>query len=510
MNDNPRNEQLLLRIGLAAALMIAGLATREVRGEIIRLGYVVPSNRTAQASGAENFAQMMRSIQGWYGDQMERFGFQRKTFQLETEADGVTPRVHVVNTPVTDETIRSGTWGETIGAARDAGLSTWNRGEVWVLVPESHQQLPDGDITGSTALGASFGSGSDAGIAVLGGDMLTRGNPDYLSDTRPYDGMIIPEIGPYPLAQDVSFPWFSRTTLSSIASSARGAMAHELGHALGLAHDFRNDRNFNGNLMGNGLRGWRGSVLPGLFPGDDAQLTYAAALALDTSRYFNWETSFSDNTRPALDIATTGAVDSVSGHLRIEFQADDASGVRAALLRKGGQTIGELALQGDSVTASFLTPHFEPGESEEFTIVVYDAAGNLRKEKTTIEVAGGSNRTPRPKIELSESTIWAGDAALLDATRSKDPDHATSLLTVQWDLDGDGLFDTLPTAQKELTAVFDEPGDYLIYARLTDPDGAWSQSAPLSLRVVPEPSTLVLLAVGALAIGVCLQRRRAG
>ena len=58
---------------------------------------------------------------------------------------------------------------------------------------------------------------------------------------------------------------------------------------------------------------------------------------------------------------------------------------------------------------------------------------------------------------------------------------------MEWDFNGDGVFDTAPTLAKTLTRDFGAPGDYRIKARLTDSLGASSISAPLVLRVVPLP-----------------------
>jgi hypothetical protein len=500
---------LAFACGIVAVLLVQPSIALDYQ---VHVGYVIPSNRTPQSDGVANLQSYIPTMQSWYGDQMQRYGFGYKTFNYETLAGGVTPSVHTVSTSMTDANIRADVWGQTNTAAGNAGLSVWSTGEVWLLVPECHLQQSDGSIIGGSALGASYGSGSDPGVAVVGSDDLPRVNPSWLTNTQAYAGKTISNFGPYPLVQDKSFPWFEGTTISSIASSAQGAVAHELGHAFGLGHDFRNDSNFDGDLMGNGLRGWRGAKYPRLFPSDDTQLSYAAALQLSVSRYFNPNAVYTDNTAPALSVSTSGAVNPTNGQLQVRFSGSDASGLAAVLLRRNGDLVAERRLSGNSLTNAVIsTPYFAAGQNDQYTLEIYDAQGNKRSANVNITVNSGLNCAPQPFLNLRTSLADLGKSVLLDASWTTDPDDSAASLLYSWDLNGDGIFDVGPSSSSTLTTSFSSAGDRLIYVGVTDPHGAMSLSEPLSLRIVPEPGTLVLLAAGlfGLLAYTCWRRRTA-
>lgn len=470
---------MVVTVALAAALDSAARADFRA----VHLGYVVPQDRTAQSNAAENIVAMMRVTQTWYEEQMDRWGFGPKTFRFE---GGAGPIVHTVSTPTTAAQIRSDIWGQSISAAQGAGLPVWGSGQVWFLISEAHQQQPNGGVIGGTALGAGFGSENDAGTAMLGGDTIFRLNPTTLSNTRPYHGQTVSAIGPYPLVQGTSFPSFEQNTFSSIGSSVQGAAIHELGHAFGLPHNYHNDANFNGNLMGNGLRGLRGVLEPQLFPQDDTRLSYASALMLSTNRYFNYDNVFTDNVRPALSISTSGSVLPVNGLLEIAFSGSDSNGLSAAILLREGDVVGQMPLSGNSVNEIFRTPYYTPGQADEFEVRLYDGQGNRQTRAVTLTLLAAGNRAPRPSISIDHSIVRIGQSVVLEAAASSDPDNSGGL-RVEWDLDGDGIFDTAPSSTLNRPTSFSLPGNRQVFARLTDALGASAISSPIALRVLGPP-----------------------
>lgn len=500
----------------------------------VRCAYVIPSNRTPQVDGVANIQETLLLVHDWYGEQMRRWGFGFRSFRYETEADGVTPRIHVIDLSVTDAYIRESMWGECLGAAYEAGVTLWTPGEVWLVVPETHSQLPSGEVIGGVALGTGGGLawadavGDAPGVSMMGSDTLMLANAATLDDDTFYHGKVIPTIGPYPLVQDVSWAWFLGTTYSSLASCYFGAAAHEMGHAFGLYHDLRNDQNFHGNLMGNGLRGMRGTVYPDEYTEDFTRLAYAAALSLSVSRYFieseprceivtghNYGDRIAapavedrsiairtgptgddvpldvpplpgerEDVIPTVSVLTSGSVAVHDGHVEIAFSAADSGGLAAALLRWNGDAVAEMPLSGTSVTDSFFTPYYDPGESNTYTIGIYDLDGNSRRVDTVVTPIGVENRAPRPFMTMSP--VWetyVGQTVSLDATLTHDPDWGDAL-SFQWVLD-DGRRELLDGAT--LDTSFDTPGDPWIRVRVTDDSGAVTLSTPITLHVWATP-----------------------
>jgi len=463
---------------------------RALPSHAVRIAYLIPSNRSPQPDAVSRLRNSVRWFHDWFAQQMDRNGFGPKTFQFETEADGITPRIHIANLPNLDSYYRddanngANTWGRVLSDAGAVGIQVWSAGQVWMLVYEGHVQRPDATIAGGFFGGAGFGSGSDGGVALLGSDSLALIRPEAITDDRPYHGMIIPQLGPYPLVQDVSFPWFLGNTISSLVSSFQGDYLHELTHAFGIGHDFRNDANFHGNLMGNGHRGLRATLYPSRYPNEDARLSFGVAMALSTSRYFNVGQAIGDDVRPTISSVSGGSVPPVNGLLPLSFSAQDSSGLASALLYRGGDLVGQLPLSGTSFSATFNTPWYEPGIANSFTVTVYDRFGNRSNFDTTITPAAGFNRAPQSFIKSDIYTPFVDQPVLLEAWWSTDPDHPTSTLQVQWDLDGDGVFDTTADPDLGLSIDFDTPGVRMIRARLIDPPGAQSVSEPIALRVL--------------------------
>ncbi len=472
---------------------------------IVRVAYLIPTNRVAQSNSVANLRSALLLYREWFRDQMQRNGFGSKTFALEMESDGITPKINVVRLPQTDTELLTDVDGaKIIQSATNAGVTIGARGQVWWLIPETHYEISDGTILGSVENSFSFGGSSeDPGWGMQGSDTLPFLRTDWLTgnwmtNNPAYDGLIIPELGPFPLELGVSFPWFQGTTLSSVSSYAHGMGLCSVLEALDLGRDFRNDQNFNGSVMGFGFSGFRGAMFPKLFPYNAARLPFGMALALSVSPYFNPGRAVTDEVKPAVTITTSGPRTPQSGLIRIAFNASDAGGLQSALLYwkqgKEWNLVDELVLSGSSGSFTFATPYYDAGVTNQFQIRVYDRQGNRGTASTIILPASGFNNAPLPSITVTPINAGMGEDVVLDASGTFDAEHSTSLLEVEWDLDGDGNFDTAPSSSLVYTNRYFAIGASMVRARLSDPAGASAISAPIAVNISTCAATLSPLA----------------
>ncbi len=456
---------------------------------LVRVAYLVPQNRTGQAHAIASLQQLLVRYQQWFADQMEVNGFGRKTFVFETEPDGVTPFIHELQLSETDAFLRADIYGgRVISAVQAAGLPVGAAGQMWWLIPETHREQPDGAISGGFGFGHYEATiGTAGGWAISGSDRLALFASTFHTNAAYYDGLVVPDIGPFPLAQDVSFPWFEGETFSGLSSSALGLGLHNFGEAFGLNLDFRNDENFNGNLMGFGFRGLRGMFYPKIYPYNSCGLSYASALALDVNPFFNAGRPVTDLVAPHVEIQTSGDIAPFNGLLQIDFLATDNQALHAALLTwetdEGFVIADELPLTGTSVQSSFLIPYFNAERTNRYRLTVFDQQGLRHTAETTILPQATLNRSPQPFISALPIVAGLGQDIVFNASATFDPEFSANLLEIQWDFDGDGNYDTVPTTDLVVTNRYFTIGSRLVRARVTDPAGATAVSAPIAVNV---------------------------
>jgi hypothetical protein len=467
---------------LFALLCFSSLSSASYKVKVV---YMNPSDRFIQINAETELRDYLLRIRAWMAEEMARLGYGSKTFNYETEADGVTPKINFVDVTENAAWFQSTDyltqWFRILDALDYAGFPAWQEGEVLLVVANTQSQNLDGSWRGSFVGGTEW---NFSGVGIVTGEYLARFPSARLTDNTPYNGLILDWLGDVRLIQDTSFPWFEGTTVSSISSSAQGAALHELLHAMGAAaHDMRNDSNFRGNAMGNGLRGIRGSLYPNLYPSNDTFLSKAQAMQLNVSPFLNNRTSILSNP-PLVNITSPDTITPSRGLCPISFSATDDNGLAGALLLRDGDVVAEMPLTGVAVNTTLRANDYVPGQNHSWSVLVFDIEGNQTLHpEVSLRCAPGYNRAAQPFVTVSKRSLRVGESVVLSAQQSLDPDGNNSNMTVRWDKNSDGVYETSASRTKTYTTSYSVPGVYRITARLTDERGDRSMSAPIGVRV---------------------------
>ena len=78
-----------------------GFAQGDLAQPSVRVIYFLPNDRPARPDRVLALRQLIKETQTFYADEMQRHGFDRKTFRVETDKDGE-PLVHHIDGKFTD------------------------------------------------------------------------------------------------------------------------------------------------------------------------------------------------------------------------------------------------------------------------------------------------------------------------------------------------------------------------------------------------------------------------
>ena len=298
------------------------------QSDSVRVVYFQPSDRDAQPGIDANLRTLITDVQQFYAEQMQTHGHEGKTVTFATDENG-NVIVHRFTGEFTDAYYQDQTYEKV-----QKELSEY-------FHQSKHAYLVAIDISSEVI-------NDDATCGVGGGRWWNRFEGEAWH--RDLGGLaVIPASG----------DCFNV-----------GVTAHELGHAMGLDHDFRDDT----YLMGYGSQ---------------QRLSREAAAWLDASRLFN-------PSQP--DLGQQATIEVLSNRAdQLRFQVTDGDGLHQAQLliptthedpAQGTKLHRSQALNGkENLTIAFSAVPVVSGQ--EVTLQVIDVHGNIAKQTFSIETTGG-------------------------------------------------------------------------------------------------------------------------
>ncbi|MCG9132130.1 leucine-rich repeat domain-containing protein [Candidatus Poribacteria bacterium] len=344
----------------------------------VRLVYFLPSDRPARPDRIEALRQLIKDTQEFYADEMERHGYGRKTFRVETDTDGE-PMVHRVNGKFNEDYYYTGNsdfkiWEEFYEHFDDLE-------HIYLIAIDiSYETLNDGEACGLGGIGFQPMGGEAWG--AFGGNFSIRHRHETSGEEALGGSAIIPASGPcfFDDVYDHNHPLRVTT--------------HELAHAFGLEHDVSNPDSAVG--------------------GSGFQFSERDGEWLSVSRFFS-NNSVSNNSPGNIRLISTPTYNAEG--ISIGFEVTDADGLHQAQLLVPGiyegtywwgayRLFGCKQLNGDtSDTIEFISEALIAEPADRITLQIIDVNGNITWATFLVDIASA---VPPPKaISIPDPNLAA-------------------------------------------------------------------------------------------------------
>ncbi|MEK6260320.1 MAG: hypothetical protein AABP62_17010 [Planctomycetota bacterium] len=350
----------------------------------LRLVYFVPQDRQPAKNYERKIAVVMSLVAELYENDLQAKGNPKAGLSFETEKDA--PVVHLVrgkqpasyynNAPKYDPVEQFTRIGREL-------LETQGDPERHLIVvfAETYEEGPAEEAwKGHIARGTA--NPPDGGLAVYSTWVL---KDEFCALSVPEQRKLFLDATPIPGRKAFGSARGNSARFEFIEDGI-GAVAHELGHALGLPHDYREP---GVDVMGNGFRNirWNFTSQAG---GQRAKFSAENARLLMSSRYINPKLNLVDYDPPVIDIKLKQSPSkAVTAHVTMT----DDSGLRAIVFydrtgEKRSSVVAGRPLRGKEMSfEQSLPPSVAEAGEVEIEVFVTDDGGNVSRQVAKL---GGS------------------------------------------------------------------------------------------------------------------------
>ena len=329
--------------------------------DMVRIIYFLPRDRSMQPDIWNKLDTLIRNVQSFYANQMEINGFGRKTFTFETDENGDT-LVYRVDGQFNDWYYHTETQDKVY--TEIASQFDMEKHAYLIVVDISSEAIEEENTCG---VGGGHWLEDETAVRTRGGYAVVPASGQC------FDGKIGTQV-----------------------------TAHELGHAFGLEHDFRNDA----FIMSYGAAPDR--------------LSPCAAGWLNASRFFNTDqTAFNEPT--TLQMLTSASYAPNAENLRLQFEVTDVDGIHQIQLLV--PTTAEDPASGPKLHSckdghaqsspfEFDTPTLTAHPINTIALQVIDVHGNITRQDYTLR-ADDTLTAQNPKDVNSDGVVNIQDLVLV-------------------------------------------------------------------------------------------------
>ncbi len=351
----------------------------------VKLVYFVPQDREPATNYAAKISVLMTFVADVYRRDLASKGYASRG--LDFEFENGEPRVHLLRS--------------TNGAGHYNGEPKFDSNRQWSrIVPELERAIgpakdnlivafvetySDGpakwEWPGGFALGARYSAKGGVGMFsswILRDEFCMTNIAEQLklfADSKPIEGRIALGHG------ETNSPRFE------FIEDGFGAVAHELGHALGLPHDLRKEASY---VMGNGFRHVRVNYLREFaakprvgFSPDDARF-------LAFTRFLGEDLDFTDNTSPKAKLSFPDSVPRGATNVLLKIETTDNAALAGLLVfdKQRDSVVTGAELSGTNATRTLAVKIKTTGTNEAVSlrVLVSDRSGNQSTTRASIPI----------------------------------------------------------------------------------------------------------------------------